>query len=182
PAGARWLLGVSAKSASHNIWSACRNAGGPYIPSAFLRLLHSLQNCGHFWPAGTLPSALAVFHSAPQARMRDTMAARPPGGLAPGSAAGGGEAASGVGVGGAAAAGASPDMHCLLKSRYFMPAVWPAAFISCHWAAHSFMVLACAGADMRAGAKAAKRTPDAINNAAFMEAILLCKIDCVKRD
>jgi hypothetical protein len=34
---------------------------------------------------------------------------------------------------------------------------------------------------MRAGAKAAKRTPEAINKAAFMEAILLCKIDRSKR-
>jgi hypothetical protein len=103
------------------------------------------------------------------------MAARPPDGFAAGSAAGGGEAAYGFGGGGAAAAGASPDMHCLLKSRYFMPPVWPDAFISCHWAAHSFMVLACAGKEMKAGAKAARRTPEAINKAGFMEAILLCK-------
>ena len=37
------------------------------------------------------------------------------------------------------------------------------------------MVLACAGNEMKAGAKAARRTPEAINKAGFMEAILLCK-------
>src|SRR5262249_5626368 len=53
-----------------------------------------------------------------------------------------------VGVEGAGAAptgAAPPDMHCLVKSRYFMVPVWFAAFILSHSAAHSFMVLAMAG-------------------------------------
>ena len=66
-----------------------------------------------------------LFHSAPQARIARHHGCAAAGRLrAPVPAAGGGAAASGFGGGGAAAAGASPDMHCLLKSRYFMPSVW----------------------------------------------------------
>src|SRR5580692_3677935 len=99
--------------------------------------------------------------------MRAFLAARPPDGLAAGSAGGGGAAAGGGGGGGASAAGAPPDMHCLLKSRYFIPAVCFAAFISCHCAAHSFMVLACAGTDT-VMAPTARKTPAAINKVLFI--------------
>ena len=34
-----------------------------YIPAAFLRLLHSLQYCGHFIPVGILLAALSAFQS-----------------------------------------------------------------------------------------------------------------------
>jgi len=51
-----------------------------------------------------------------------------------------------------------------------MPAVWFAAFISCHWAAHSFMVLALAGSD--AVERVASNAADAINRYVFMMASL----------
>src|SRR6202034_947358 len=86
----------------------------PHIPSAFLRLSHSLQYCGHFIPAGIFPAALSAFQSAPQARSRATMAWRPEDGFA--SPAGAVVSFFGGGVA-AVAGGASPDMHCLLKSR-----------------------------------------------------------------
>jgi hypothetical protein len=43
-----------------------------------LRLSHSLQYCGHFIPGGRVPAAFAAFQSAPQARSRAIIAARPP--------------------------------------------------------------------------------------------------------
>src|SRR5690242_7841646 len=46
-------------------------------------------------------------------------------------------------------------MHCLLKSRYFIPPVCLAAFILSHSAAHSFMVLAWATTGAATGASAA---------------------------
>ena len=49
-----------------------------------------------------------------------------------------------------------------------VPAVCPDVFISCHWAAHSFMLLACTGVEMRAGANAATRMVEAINKADFI--------------
>src|ERR1700719_1367219 len=101
---------------------------GAYIPSAFLRLLHALQYCGHFIPSWIFPAALSAFHSAPHARSRAIMASRPGDGFAAGAAAGVVPAAGGAAGAGAAAAGAvpaaggvsaagaaSPDMHCLLK-------------------------------------------------------------------
>src|SRR5205823_1997116 len=48
-----------------------------HIPSAFLRLSHALQDCGHFIPAWIFPAALWAFHSAPHARSRAIMAWRP---------------------------------------------------------------------------------------------------------
>src|SRR6516165_9775439 len=115
------------------------------MPCAFLRASHSCQYCGHFIPAWILPAALSAFHSAPQARSRAIMAWRPgepvTGFAAP--AAGAGAAVAGAAGAGAAPTGAAaPDMHCLVKSRYFMPPVWFAAFIWSHWAAHFFKVLA----------------------------------------
>src|SRR5215470_12565200 len=120
-----------------------------HMPCAFLRLSHSLQYCGHFIPAGIRPAALSDFQSAPQARSRATMAWRaadPVAGLAAVVGAGAAEAGAEAGAG-AVAVGAAvpPDMHCLVKSRYFIVPVWFAAFILSHSAAHSFMVLACAG-------------------------------------
>src|ERR1019366_5800856 len=44
-------------------------------------LSHSLQYCGHFIPAGTLPAALSAFQSWPQARSRAYSAWRPSFGL-----------------------------------------------------------------------------------------------------
>src|SRR6516225_8138763 len=112
------------------------------MPCAFLRASHSCQYCGHFIPAWILPAALSAFHSAPQARSRAIMAWRP-GEPVTGFAAGAGAAVAGAAGAGAAPTGAAaPDMHCLVKSRYFMPPVWFAAFIWSHWAAHSFKVLA----------------------------------------
>ena len=48
------------------------------MPSAFLRLLHSLQYFGQVMPCGIFPAALSAFQSVPQARSRATMASRPP--------------------------------------------------------------------------------------------------------
>src|ERR1700692_3192883 len=123
------------------------------MPSAFLRLSHSLQNCGHFIPAGTRFCAFISFHSAPQARSRAYIAWRPPVGLVCGFA--------GVAGGVAVLGPESPDMHCLLKSRYFIPLVFLSVFSCCHSAAHSFMVLACAGADTPALPIAATKTAEA---------------------
>ena len=119
-------------------------ANGDHIPSAFLRLSHSLQYCGHFIPGGRVPAAFAAFQSAPHARSRAIIAARPP--VAGFAGFAGSVVAAGAGIGfdsafggasafggGVSAAGASPPvMHCLLKSRYFMPLGWFAAFMSFH--------------------------------------------------
>src|SRR5690349_4636178 len=48
-----------------------------YMPCAFMRLLHSLQYCGHFWPGWIFPAAFASRHSLPQARSRSIIAWRP---------------------------------------------------------------------------------------------------------
>jgi hypothetical protein len=58
-------------------------------------------------------------------------------------------------------------MHCLVKSRYFIPPVWFAAFIWSHCAAHSFKVLACAGASA-ALATIVAATPAAVQKRLFM--------------
>src|SRR6476660_6492478 len=101
-----------------------------HMPCAFLRLSQSLQYCGHFIPAWIFPAALSAFHSAPQARSRAIMAWRPAepvgAGFAVVAGAGAGVVAGdGAAVAGAAVVGADgtavPAMHCLLKSRYFMP-------------------------------------------------------------
>jgi len=51
-----------------------------------------------------------------------------------------------------------------------MPAVWFAAFMSCHWAAHSFIVLAYAGSG--AVERVANNAADAIKRYVFMMASL----------
>src|SRR5215469_3851941 len=131
-----------------------------HIPCAFFRASHSCQNCGHFIPGWIFPAALSAFHSAPQARSRAIMAWRPDepvAGFAP--AAGAGAAVAGAAGAGAAPTGAAPPvMHCLVKSRYFIPPVWFAAFILSHSAAHSFMVLAWAATGARAAALARAAT------------------------
>src|ERR1700674_4548546 len=81
------------------------------MPSAFLRLSHSLQYFGPVIPCGIFPAALSAFQSLPHARSRATSAARPPVGLVAGVevdfGAGGLAVAAGAGFSGAAAAGAA---------------------------------------------------------------------------
>src|SRR5215469_2145534 len=145
-----------------------------HIPCAFFRASHSCQNCGHFIPGWIFPAALSAFHSAPQARSRAIMAWRPDepvAGFAPAAApaAGAGAAVAGAAGAGAAPTGAAPPvMHCLVKSRYFIPPVWFAAFILSHSAAHSFRVLACAG--LALAASAAVKTAAASKENVFMTA------------
>src|SRR6185437_12069017 len=96
----------------------------------------------------------------------------------PAPAAGAGAAVVGVAGDGAAPTGAAPpDMHCLLKSRYFIPPVCLAAFILSHSAAHSFMVLAWAttGAAMGASAAALAKAATMIKQRLFM------RISCAGR-
>src|SRR5215472_9830955 len=131
-----------------------------HIPCAFFRASHSCQNCGHFIPAGIFPAALSAFHSAPQARSRAIMAWRPvfPAGVVVAAPAPGAAVVGVEGAGAAPTGAAPPDMHCLVKSRYFMVPVWFAAFILSHSAAHSFMVLAMAGTGAATGISAAALT------------------------
>src|SRR5204863_9920345 len=120
------------------------------------------------------PAALSAFHSAPQARSRATIAWRPVfpvAVVAPAPGAGAGAAVVGTDGAGAAPTGAAPPaMHCLLKSRYFIPPVCFAAFILSHSAAHSFMVLAWTATGASAAALA--RTATTIKQYLFMIRLL----------
>jgi hypothetical protein len=151
-------------------------------------LSHSLQYCGHFIPGGLVPAAFAAFQSAPQARSRAIIAARPPvagffsavaaagGGAVGFSAAGGGVGAGFSAAGGGVAAGASPPHSALRKSFHFMPLRVPAALAAWYLALHSFAVRAYAGAGIDAVAKTATNIPDAINKTVFMAVISWAKL------
>src|SRR5690242_21767394 len=98
---------------------------------------------------------------------------------APAPAAGAGAAVVGVAGAGAAPTGAAPPaMHCLLKSRYFIPLVCFAAFILSHSAAHSFMVLAWAGIGAATGASAAALA----RAATIIKQRLFMRISCAGRE